>query len=88
MPSGRTDDPALLALEQEASYLSHVLSSLRLINALNDSGIVIRPEERKRRKAIRQELRRILAAVTYATEERHRFRTTYYLLRQEGRGRR
>ncbi len=88
MPSGRTDDPALAALEEEVAYLSHVLASVRLINALNDSGIVLRPEERRRRKGIRQELRRIVAALEAATAAHHAYRTTYHLLRQEVRGRR
>lgn len=81
MPSGRTEDPVLSALDEEAAYLSKIAGNVRLINALNNSVspfAVLSSAERKRRKAIRQELRRILAALDSATEQREALRAAYH----------
>lgn len=51
MPSGRTEDALLSALDDAAGYLSRIAGSVRVIAAHVPS------------KAIRQELRRIIAAI-------------------------
>ncbi len=78
MPNGHIDDPCLSALDDAAGYLSQVAGSVCILAALNDSGIAIRPEERHRRKAMRQELRRILAALDAARDERIQYRAAYH----------
>lgn len=81
MPSGRIEDPVLAALDEEAAYLSRIAASVRLINALNEITwplAILSPAERKRRKAIRQELRRVLAALASATEQRELLRAAYH----------